>query len=145
MNQTLAMDLADAASVDAARTADPIVRMHDSSVRSAMRNISAFADDMVTGTNQLDLRVDELPDAIAAVRANPLSAKAAGHLHRVTSDLIAYATALHTQASNVRRLQLHGREQLEKFETRLAEVRRLDTDGAPADESTVNGDLAEER
>lgn len=123
---------------------DALLRMHDSSVRSATAGIQTIVADLRVGLNKIDLRVEALPDAIDAVEANPLSVTAATTLHRLAAELYTLANGLSAQATGARRLQQHGREQLDHFETRLAEVRRLDLDGAPADESTVNGDLAEE-
>lgn len=123
---------------------DPLLRLHDSSVRSAVAEIQAIARDLPAGLNALDLRLEQLPEAVDAVLANAQNAEALATLHRLTAELITRANSVHTQATKLRQLGTHGRTQLEKFETRLAEVRRLDVDGLPFDESTVNGDLAEE-
>ncbi len=129
---------------DIARAVDPLLRLHDSSVRSAVAEIQAIARDLPAGLNSLDLRLEQLPDAVEAVLANALSAEAIATLHRLTAEVLTRANSVHTQATKLRQLGTHGRTQLEKFEMRLAEVRQLDVDGVPCDESTVNGDLAEE-
>ncbi len=123
--------------------ADPLLRHHDSSVRGAVAEMQAIAADLPTGINALDLRLAALPSAVDLLVANPLSADGVAALHRLTAEMITFVTRIHTQVTTLRQLGTHGRTQLEKFEARLAQIRRHDADGLPCDESTVNGDLAE--
>lgn len=123
---------------------DPVLRLHDQSVRSARRHVRETANDMRSGLNKIELGTDALSAALDAVLKHQLSGEAASTLTECTASLLTLATLLHTTATVARRTVAHGCNQRHFYKARLAEVRRMDVAGVPRDESTVNGDLAEE-
>lgn len=125
-------------------TADPILRKHDSSVRGVMLHIGTMCSELPGYIAELDCTIDALPDAVAAVRASLLDEAAIASLHRLTAEVMTRANAVHTRTTVMRQIGTHGRTQLEKYRTRLADVERLNAEECPPDEATVTGDLAEE-
>ena len=117
--------------------ADPIARSLANTVGTYSVAIQAAVRDMRLGLEAAERLLDHLPDALAAVEANPLSGDAVAQLKAFAQQFESIGRTLRDSAVHCEQCQRSGRQQLDRYEARLAELRCLDAGDIPDDVSTV--------
>jgi hypothetical protein len=116
---------------------DPIARSLANTVGTYNIMIQTAVRDMRVGLAAAERILDHLPDALTAVESNPLSADALEQLRSFATQLDSIAGTMRDHAMHSEQAGRSGRQQLERYEARLAELRRLDAGDIPDDAETV--------
>jgi hypothetical protein len=117
---------------------DTLLALHQRNAASYTTQLLAGVADSEAGLVKLELVMDSLPDALEAIRANPLGRDGIDQLHSLAEQLRGLAVTLKDAASHMAKLRTYGLQQVTLLESRLAEVRVLGEDGVTyGDESTA--------
>jgi hypothetical protein len=124
---------------------DTLLALHTRNVASYSGQILEAVADAEHGVATLDRVIDRLPDALEAVRANPLSRDASEAIHALAGELMSLAAKLQGGAAHMARLSTYGLRHLVLSEARLAELRHLGDEEAEVlgDQSTCYADDSE--
>jgi hypothetical protein len=117
--------------------ADTLLALHQRNAANYQHQVLAGVADSEAGLVKIELVLDGVPDALEAIRTNPLGRDGIEQLYALAEQFRVLAVKLKDAASHMARLRAYGVSQLTLFEARLAEVRVLSEDGVHGDDSTA--------